>query len=176
MWYSHQYYCNLSCGGGSVMVAMRLSQGPWNSFLTPLYYLLAHCGNKHFRKICCNKKRSHGFTLEEGRFQLNIRKKCLILEEVKHCRFPERWWMLHSWKHSRQDWGGLWAMWSSWSCRCSLQRGWTRWLWKVPSIPNCSVILGKKPEHSTNPWVAEPRMAMCAGGFIFPQSGNTMRS
>lgn len=61
------------------MVATRLSQGPWNSFLTPLYCLLAHCGNKRFSKICCNKKRSRGFTQEEGRFKLDIRKKCLIL-------------------------------------------------------------------------------------------------
>lgn len=152
MWYSLQYYCNLSCGGGSVMVAMRLFQSPQNSFLTPLYYLLASCGNKLFSKICCHKKRSNSFTLEEGRFKLDTRKKCLILRGVRHCRFPERWWMLHSWKHSRQDWRGLWATQSGWNCPSSLRRGWTRQLWKVPSTPNYSVILGRKPEHSTNPW------------------------
>lgn len=91
MWYSLQYYCNLSCGGGSVMVAMRLFQSPQNSFLTPLYYLLASCGNKLFSKICCHKKRSNSFTLKEGRFKLDTRKKCLILRGVRHCRFPERW-------------------------------------------------------------------------------------
>lgn len=55
MWYSLQYYCNLSCGGGSVMVAMRLFQSPQNSFLTPLYYLLAVGTNFSVRSVAIRK-------------------------------------------------------------------------------------------------------------------------
>jgi len=35
----------------------------------------------------------------------------------------------------------IWATWSSWRCPCSWHWGWTRWPFKVPSNPNCYMIL-----------------------------------
>ena len=33
----------------------------------------------------------------------------------------ERWWMAHAWRHSRLGWTGLWAIWCSYRCPCSLE-------------------------------------------------------
>ena len=46
-----------------------------------------------------------------------------------------------SWKHSRSGWMGLWAIWSSRRCPCSVRGGWTRWHLKIPSNPNYSTVL-----------------------------------
>ena len=74
--------------------------------------------------------------------QLDTRKKFFTMRVVRPwpgC--PERRSMLHSWVHFRPGWTGLWATWSSGRCLCSLQGGWTRCPWKVPSNPNHSGIL-----------------------------------
>lgn len=46
--------------------------------------------------------------------------------------------MPYPWNHSRSDWAGFWAPWSSGR---SPQDGWSRWPWKVPSSPSHSLIL-----------------------------------
>lgn len=43
------------------------------------------------------------------------------------------WQLPYPHKHSGSGWMGLWAIWSSWKCPCSLQEAWTRWPFKVPS-------------------------------------------
>jgi len=37
-----------------------------------------------FNKTCCDRTRSNGFKLREGRFRLDIRKKVFTLKAVKH--------------------------------------------------------------------------------------------
>ena len=53
----------------------------------------------------------------------------------------ETWWMPCPWRHSGSGWRGLWAAWSSCRGPCSLQGSWTRWLLKIPSNLNESMIL-----------------------------------
>lgn len=44
----------------------------------------------------------------------------------------ENLWMPYPWMCTRPDWRGLWAAWCG---------GWHRWFLKIPSNPNCSVML-----------------------------------
>jgi len=37
-----------------------------------------------FSSACCDRTRGNGFKLKEGRFRLDMRKKCLTMREVKH--------------------------------------------------------------------------------------------
>ncbi|KFQ54144.1 hypothetical protein N334_10075, partial [Pelecanus crispus] len=46
-------------------------------------------GGNLFNKACCDRTRSYGFKLKEGRFRLDIRKKYFTMRVVKHWhRFP----------------------------------------------------------------------------------------
>ena len=74
-------------------------------------YLSGACkkdGDKLFSRACCNRTRGNGFKLKEGRFRLDIHKKCFTLGLVKHWhRLPKKWEMPHPWKHPRPGWTGL---------------------------------------------------------------------
>jgi len=62
---------------------------------------------------------------------------------------PDMWWMPHLWRHSRSNWMGLWATWSSCRCPCSLQRSWTRWLLRVSSNSSDSMIVWNLTARNT---------------------------
>jgi len=95
-------------------------------YVAAFRYLKGAC-KKHwdrlFSRACCNRTRSDGFKLREGRFRLGIRKKFFTIRVVKHCKRLPRAVMEAPGKHSRPGWMGLWATWSSWRCPCSLQGG-----------------------------------------------------
>ena len=53
-------------------------------------------GDRFFNRACSDKTRGDGFTLKEGIFRLDMRKKFCTMRVVKHWhRLP------HPWKHSR---------------------------------------------------------------------------
>ena len=41
-------------------------------------------GDNHFSKACCDRTRSNGFKLREGRIRLDIKKKYFTVRVVKH--------------------------------------------------------------------------------------------
>ena len=90
-------------------------------------------GKNIFSRACCDRARSNGFKLREGRFRLGIRKKFFTMRVVKHWNSLPREVVeapsLETFK-ARLD-GAL----------SHLQAGWTGWPPKVPSNPKHSMIL-----------------------------------
>jgi len=59
----------------------------WADFRAALQYLKGPYkkdGDRLFSRACCDRTRSNGFKLKEGRFRLNIRKKFFTMRVVKH--------------------------------------------------------------------------------------------
>lgn len=46
--------------------------------------------DKLFCRAGCNRTRANAFKLEEGKFRLDIRKKCLMMRVVRHSHRPSR--------------------------------------------------------------------------------------
>lgn len=59
-------------------------------------------------------------------------------------------WVPHPWKHSRSAGMWLWATWSTYSCHCLLQRGWT-WL----DLNAGPLKLPSNPKNFMFPWICE---------------------
>ena len=61
-----------------------------------------------FIRECSDKMKRNGFTLKEGSFRLDTRKKLPAGRVVRHWnRFPEELWMPLAWKCPRPGWMGL---------------------------------------------------------------------
>jgi len=59
----------------------------WGDLVAAFQYLKGAYrkdGEKSFIKACCDRTRSNGFKLKEGRFRLDISKKFLTMRVVKH--------------------------------------------------------------------------------------------
>jgi len=59
----------------------------WRDLIAAFQYLngaYRKAGENIFSLACCNRTRSNGFKLREGRFRLNIRKKFFMIRVVKH--------------------------------------------------------------------------------------------
>jgi len=59
--------------GGDLIVAFQYLKGAYRKD-----------GDNHFRKACCDRTRSNGFKLSDGKFRLDIRQKCFATQVVKH--------------------------------------------------------------------------------------------
>jgi len=83
----------------------------WGNLLVAFQYLKGAYrkdGKNLFSKVCCDRTRSNGFTLREGRFKLDIREKLFTVRVVKHWnRLPREAVEAHPWKRSRSEWTGL---------------------------------------------------------------------
>ena len=110
---------------------------PYSSLPVPERGPYRKDGENIFSRACCDRTRSNGFKLREGRLRLDISKKLCTMRVVKHWhRLPRGVVYAPS-----LEAGQGWATWSSWRCPCSLLGGWTRWPLKVPSKPNYSMIV-----------------------------------
>ena len=58
---------------GDLMTAFQYLKGAYRK-----------AGEELFIRACCGRTRGNGFKLEDGRFRLDIRKKCFTVRVVRH--------------------------------------------------------------------------------------------
>ena len=75
--------------------------------------------------------------------------------------------MPHPRSHPSSGWTGLWAVWWSCRCPCSLQGSWTRWPLNVPSNSNDSMRLWLYDPKLNNVWsfLLQGGEAVCSSLF-----------
>lgn len=76
----------------------------------------------HFSRSCTDRTRAICSDLKD-RFRLDIRKKFPVMRVVKHCIAQSGGRCSIPGNTQGQAWTELWAIWSSWGCPCSLQKG-----------------------------------------------------
>jgi len=92
--------------------------------------------------VCNDRTIENDSKLKEGRFRLDIRKKFFTMRAVRHWnRLPREAMDALSLEVLKAKLDGG-ATWSGGQCSCSWQGGWNQMIFKVPSNPNHSMILG----------------------------------
>ena len=117
------------------------------------------------------KLQEKGTNFKQSRLRVDKRRKLFTMRVVKHWhRFPREVVDAPSLETFKVSLDGALSN-LSWRCPCSLQEGWTRWPLKVPSNPNCSVILRYYQFHP-HPMPVSPK----TGGLRYKETYRTQFS
>ena len=88
----------------------------WGDLIVAFQYLKGAYQQEEewlFTRVDSDRTRGSSFKLRQGRFRLDIRKKCFTQRMVMHWnRLPKEVVDAPSWRHSRPGWMWLWAAWS----------------------------------------------------------------
>ncbi|KAK4812137.1 hypothetical protein QYF61_000978 [Mycteria americana] len=119
----------------------------WGDLIAAFQYLKGayrEDGDRLFSKACCERTRSDGFKLREGRFRPDLRKKFFTMRVVRHWhRLPREVVEALSLGTFKVRLDGTLSNLVQLKMSLLLQGGWTRWPVKVPSNPKHSVIPGE---------------------------------